>query len=120
MIELDATLNPQMGRNYTLHALDCNDIDPTRFGPVIKAYAFMAVIIGGRGSNTGVLLSGFTLVLLVEGSRFLIDAFGLLDGARLAALRLSLVGVALVVTLIFRPDGLVREYRLTSAAKERP
>lgn len=66
-----------MGRNYTLHAFDRTDIDPTRYGPVIKAYAFMAVIIGARGSNTGVLLAGFTLVLFVEGSRFLVDAFGL-------------------------------------------
>lgn len=109
-----------LGIAGSLHAFNYTYIDPTQFGPVITAYAFMAVIIGGRGSNTGVLLAGFTVVLLLEGSRFVIDAFGLLDGARLAALRLFLVGVALVAILIFKPGGLVREYRLTSAAKERP
>ncbi|MBE7196429.1 MAG: branched-chain amino acid ABC transporter permease [Parafilimonas terrae] len=108
-----------LGIAGSLHAFNYTYIDPTQFGPVITAYAFMAVIIGGRGSNTGVLLAGFTVVLLLEGSRFLIDAFGLLDGARLAALRLFLVGVALVAILIVKPNGFVREYRLTSPTKER-
>jgi ABC-type branched-subunit amino acid transport system permease subunit len=109
-----------LGIAGSLHAFNYTYIDPTQFGPVITAYAFMAVIIGGRGSNTGVLLAGFTVVLLLEGSRFFIDAFGLLDGSRLAALRLFLVGVALVAILIVKPNGLVREYRLTSPTKERP
>ena len=39
--------------------------------------------------------------------------------ARLAALRLFLVGVALVAILIVKPNGFVREYRLTSPTKER-
>lgn len=108
-----------LGIAGSLHAFNYTYIDPTQFGPVITAYAFMAVIIGGRGSNTGVLLAGFTVVLLLEGSRFLIDAFGLLDGAQLAALRLFLVGVALVTILIFKPNGFVREYRLISPTKER-
>lgn len=101
-----------LGVAGSLHAFYYTYIDPTQFGTTITAYAFMAVVIGGRGSNFGVLLASFTVIALLEGSRFVIDAFSLLDGSQLAALRLFLVGVGLVAILIFKPDGLVREYRL--------
>lgn len=92
------------------HAFFYQYIDPTQFGPIITAYAFMAVIIGGRGP--GVLISLFSVVLLLESSRFLNDYIDWLSAAELASNRLMLVGVALILMLIFRPQGLVREYRL--------
>lgn len=101
-----------LGVAGSLHAFYYTYIDPTQFGTIITAYAFMAVVIGGRGSNVGVLLASLTVIVLLEGSRFLIDAFGVLDGTQLAALRLFLIGSGLVAILIFKPDGLVREYRL--------
>lgn len=101
-----------LGIAGALHAFYYQYIDPTQFGPIITAYAFMAVIIGGRGSNPGVLISSFSVVLLLESSRFLNDYIGWLSAAELASIRLMLVGVALILMLIFRPQGLVREYRL--------
>lgn len=97
-----------------LHAFYYQYIDPTQFGPIITAYAFMAVIIGGRGSNLGVLLSAVTVIALLEGSRFLNDAVAWFSPAQLAALRLMLIGLVLILVLIHRPQGLVREYRLRS------
>ncbi|MFG1371289.1 branched-chain amino acid ABC transporter permease [Xanthobacter oligotrophicus] len=105
-----------LGVAGSLHAFYYTYIDPTQFGTTITAYAFMAVIIGGRGSHVGVLVAGFTVVLLLEGSRFLSDVIGFLDGAQLASLRLMLVGIGLIAILIYRPGGLVREYRLRSGA----
>lgn len=95
-----------------LHAFYYQYIDPTQFGTIITAYAFMAVIIGGRGSHVGVLLSAFTVVLLLEGTRYLDDAISWLSSAQLAALRLILVGVALILVLIYRPQGMLRPYQL--------
>lgn len=95
-----------------LHAAYYEYIDPTQFGPIITAYAFMGVIIGGRGSNRGVLLSAFTVILLLEGTRFLNDQVGWMTPAQLAALRLMLIGVALIAALIVRPAGLLTEHRL--------
>jgi len=95
-----------------LHASYYQYIDPTQFGPIITAYAFMGVIIGGRGSNRGVIVSAFTVILLLEGTRFLNDHVGWLTPAQLAALRLILIGVGLILALIYRPQGLVPEYRL--------
>lgn len=96
----------------SLHAFYYTYIDPTQFTTIITAYAFMTVILGGRGSGVGVLFSAFTVVFLLEGSRFLVDYIGFLDAAQLAAIRLMFIGAALVVILIFRPQGYFSEPRL--------
>ncbi len=100
-----------LGLAGSLHAFYYSYIDPSQFGPIITAYAFMAVVVGGRGSNRGVIASAFTLIFFLEGSRFLIDLVPGLGASELAAIRLFLVGVALVVLLIFKPDGFGREPR---------
>lgn len=101
-----------LGVAGSLHAFYYTYIDPTQFTTIITAYAFMTVIIGGRGSNLGVLVAGFTVILLLEGSRLLMDVIPWLDGAQLAALRLFLVGAVLVLILIYRPGGLFTERTL--------
>lgn len=106
-----------LGLAGSLHAFYYSYIDPTQFGPIITAYAFMAVVVGGRGSNRGVVASAFTLIFLLEGSRFLIDLVPGLGASELAAIRLFLVGVGLVVLLIFKPDGFGREPRSALADK---
>lgn len=103
-----------IGLAGALHAFYYQYIDPTQFGPIITAYAFMGVIIGGRGSNRGVMLSAFTVILLLEGTRFLNDYASWLTPSQLASLRLMLIGVGLIAALIYRPAGLVAEYRLRS------
>jgi branched-chain amino acid transport system permease protein len=100
-----------LGLAGSLHAFYYSYIDPSQFGPIITAYAFMAVVVGGRGSNRGVIASAFTLIFFLEGSRFLIDLVPGLGASELAAIRLFLVGVALVALLIFKPDGFGREPR---------
>lgn len=82
-----------------LHAFYYTYIDPTQFSPIITVYAFMAVVIGGRGSNRGVLIASFTLILALEGSRFLVDLVPFLGSSELAAIRMILVGGGLVVLL---------------------
>jgi branched-chain amino acid transport system permease protein len=101
-----------MGIAGALHAFYLTYIDPTQFTPILTAYAFMAVIAGGRGSNIGLLLGAGTIMALIEGTRFLKDAIPFLDNTRLAALRLALIGVGIIVLLIYRPQGLLAEPRL--------
>ncbi|OZI37849.1 branched-chain amino acid ABC transporter permease [Bordetella genomosp. 10] len=108
-----------LGVAGSLHAFYYTYIDPTQFTATITAYAFMTVVIGGRGSNLGVLVAGFTVVLLLEGSRMLMDVVPWLDGAQLASLRLFLVGVALVLILIYRPGGLFAERTLRISVSRR-
>jgi branched-chain amino acid transport system permease protein len=106
-----------LGLAGCLHAFYYQYVDPTQFGPIITAYAFMAVIIGGRGSNRGVLLSAFTVVFMLESSRFLNDYITWLSAAQLASLRLILIGAGLILILIFRPQGMIGEYRFLDRSR---
>jgi branched-chain amino acid transport system permease protein len=94
------------------HAYYLTYIDPSQFSAIITAYAFMAVIAGGRGSNKGLLLGAATIMFLIEGSRFLKDVVGVLDATQLASIRLILIGLGLILFLIYRPQGFMPEYKL--------
>jgi ABC-type branched-subunit amino acid transport system permease subunit len=72
----------------------------------------MAVIAGGRGANFGVILGAVFVMILLEGSRFLKDLIPALDATQLAALRIIIIGVGLILLLIYRPHGFMREHRL--------
>ena len=63
-----------MGIAGALHAFYLTYIDPGQFTSIITAYAFMAVILGGRGSNIGLLFGAGTIMALIEATRFLKDA----------------------------------------------
>jgi len=100
-----------MGLAGALHAFYLTYIDPSQFTPIVTAYAFMAVIAGGRGSNLGLILGAGSIMLVLEGTRFLKDLIPTLDGAQLAALRLGMIGLGIILLLILRPNGLVAEPR---------
>ena len=97
-----------------LHAFYMTYIDPSQFSPIITAYAFMAVVAGGRGSNLGLVLGAGSIMALLEATRFLKDAVPLLDGTRLAALRLALIGIGIILLMILRPQGMFREPQLNT------
>jgi branched-chain amino acid transport system permease protein len=80
----------------------------------------MAVIVGGRGSNRGLLLGACTVMVLLEGTRFLKDFVPVLSAQQSASLRLALIGAGLVAILIFRPQGIASEYRLSIGQSPRP
>ena len=98
-----------MGVAGSLHAFYLTYIDPSQFTSIITAYAFMAVIAGGRGSNTGLLIGAGTIMTLIEATRFLKDVLQVVDGAQLSALRLGAIGLGIVLLLILRPQGLLPE-----------
>jgi branched-chain amino acid transport system permease protein len=100
----------------SFHAYYLTYIDPSQFSAIITAYAFMAVIVGGRGSNKGLLFGAAAIMCLIEGSRFLKDFVQVLDATQLAAIRLILIGLGLIVFLIYRPQGFAREYRLKASS----
>jgi branched-chain amino acid transport system permease protein len=104
-----------IGLGGSLHAFYYHYIDPLQFSSIITAYAFMVVILGGRASNPGTVLSAAALVLFLEGTRFLNDYAQFFSAQQIASLRLIAIGVALVGMLIVRPQGLFHEYRLRCA-----
>jgi branched-chain amino acid transport system permease protein len=80
------------------------------------------VIIGGLGSVMGSLMGAAFMVLLPEVVQAAADALagGAVDralrlGASISFLREMTIGAAIVLFLIFEPDGLARRWQLIKA-----
>ena len=107
-------------------------VDPNAFLPIVTFYIFIALIIGGSGSNTGSVVGAFVFAaLLFEGPPYIqrivrqrtdlpspntiYDAILSGDPTAIAGyavgelpnLRFILFGVILIVLMIYRPDGLL-------------
>ena len=73
-------------------------LTPDIFDPIFTFYAWIAVILGGSGSNRGALFGGVVIVTIVEGTRSL--GIG-------ASWRLFAVGLLIVAVMRFRPQGVL-------------
>jgi branched-chain amino acid transport system permease protein len=118
------------------------NVSPTpQFQPILTFYIFVAVIIGGSGSNTGSVLGGIVFAaVLFEGPRRVgavvrdtidaptpptfadaiasLDPVGLLAFAtdNIAPLQFVLLGLVLIFIMHRRPEGLLGERIETAAA----
>ena len=121
-------------------------VTPESFMPVVTFYIFVALIVGGAGSNTGSVVGGFVFAaFLWEGPRFvrtilrsnldvrspptIYDAFvelaaldpmpmvGYFVGS-LDEIRWVLIGVVLVGLMIYRPKGLLGDRKEIAAATD--
>ncbi len=89
-----------------LYAHYVNFVVPDQFLPLVTFYVWMAVILGGAGSNKGVVLGTLLLLVFLEGSRFAKDFMPFISDVRLAALRFMIVGLAMIVVPVYKPQGL--------------
>jgi len=84
-------------------ALNLNFINPDVFQPLVTFLGYAVLILGGLASYWGVAVGGIIFWTLLEGLRF-IDLP--LEDAQVAALRFILVGLALILLMAFRPQGI--------------
>lgn len=119
---------------------------PDNFRPIVTFYIFVALIIGGAGSNTGSILGGIAFVgFLLEGPRELrrvvrehvdppntntvyegLTALGGGDPTpflgytvgNIESLQHVLLGVVLIVLMLRRPDGLLGHRKEIAAATD--
>lgn len=84
-------------------------VAPDQFISYVTFIVWIAMIIGGARSFKGALIGSAVILAFLEGSRFVRDALPGISEVQLASLRLALVGAALILMMIYRPDGLVRE-----------
>lgn len=82
-------------------------IDPSSFALMESIFILAIIILGGLAANKGAVLGAVCLILLPEILRFV----GFPDDIA-AQMRQVVYGVLLIVLMIFRPQGLVGEYRL--------
>ena len=89
-------------------------VSPDHFQPLITIYIFLAVTAGGVGRPVGALLGGYAVVAFLEATRFIAEVVPGLSPVQLASIREILVGAALLLLLILRPNGLLTEVRPTA------
>jgi branched-chain amino acid transport system permease protein len=91
-------------------------ISPDHFQPLITIYIFLAVTAGGVGRTGGAVLGAYLVVIFLEATRFMTQWLPGLQPVQLASLREILVGLALILVLHVRPQGLLPE-RIPEAPK---
>jgi branched-chain amino acid transport system permease protein len=84
-------------------ALNLRFVVPQEFEPNVTFFGYAVLILGGLASYGGVAVGALLFWTLLEGLRFLELP---LDDAQIAALRFILVGLALILLMAFRPQGI--------------
>lgn len=85
-------------------ALNLAFLSPDSFEPLFTFIGYTVLIIGGLASYVGVAIGAIVLWTLLEATRFLDLP---LAAEKVAALRFVIVGVALIVLVAFRPQGVL-------------
>jgi len=91
-------------------------INPTMFLPALTFSIWAAVIIGGAGSYAGAIVGTAFIVGIRQVTRFLPSDIPF--GNELPFIRLILIGVALIVVLYFRPQGLLGDRERMAAGQD--
>ena len=81
-------------------------ISPEQFIPLVTFYVWMGLLMGGAGSVRGALGGAMLLMIFLEGSRFIKDWIPGVSEVQMASVRLAVVGLALILVTLYRPDGL--------------
>lgn len=84
-------------------ALNLSFLNPVQFEPLFTFIGYAILILGGLASYVGVAVGALILWTLLEVTRF-IDLP--LASEKIAALRLMLVGLVLILLMMFRPQGI--------------
>ena len=82
-------------------------IDPSSFGLMESIFILAIIILGGLSNLKGSLLGALFLILLPEALRFV----GLPNEIA-AQMRQVIYGVILILLMLYRPQGLIGEYKL--------
>lgn len=81
-------------------------ISPEHFIPLVTFYVWMGLIMGGSGTVRGALGGAVLLMIFLEGSRFLKDWIPGVSEVQMASVRLAVVGLALILVTLYRPNGM--------------
>lgn len=96
-----------------------------QFVPIITFQVWLAVLMGGAGNHWGVLLGALVLMIIREGTRFLgdvpgLDALTARNPSFLPSLRFVLIGLLLIFTVRFFPQGLLPERLRRALPRKEP
>jgi branched-chain amino acid transport system permease protein len=84
-------------------------VSPDHFQPLITIYIFLAVTAGGVGRPSGAVLGAYLVVIFLEATRFMTEWLPGLQPVQIAAMREMMIGLALILVLHLRPQGILPE-----------
>jgi branched-chain amino acid transport system permease protein len=93
----------------SLYAHYVQTITPDNFTTPVAILVWMSVIVGGAGNVKGTVLGALAVVFIYEGTRFIGPWLTMLDAEQISAFRFIIIGVALILMIRFRPEGLLPE-----------
>lgn len=93
-----------------LFAYDKQFVNPEDFFPIETFIVWAMVVVGGKGNDMGTLWGAIIIQIFYVGTRFAKD-FLPLGGDTLAALRMVVIGLLIMLTMMYRSKGLVPEKR---------
>lgn len=82
-------------------------ISPDMFYPTLTFSVWTMMVLGGSANNFGVIAGAILVQVLERGTRFLKD-FIILP-VEPSNLRIIIIGLLLILFLIYRPDGILKE-----------
>ncbi len=104
-----------MGVAGALYAHYTGFISPESFSPLMATFiVWLMILLGGTGSNRGVILGAFVVWGVWVGSEFLIDYLPSDVATQAGYIRMFLMGLLLEVILLLRPQGLLGREKIIS------
>ena len=99
-----------MGLSGALYVAFIGFVSPFDFLPIITFQIWTMLIVGGSANNRGAILGAIVVWAVWTGSGFLISRIVPPEfQAQSGALQAVLIGLILVLSLLFRPRGLIGE-----------
>jgi branched-chain amino acid transport system permease protein len=96
------------GMSGALYAGQVQFVVPTNFNVVNSVLFLCAVVLGGQGNKLGVILGAFIIVYLPNFFLGRTEILGIpVNGSAIAEYKYLFFGLALMVLMIFRPQGLI-------------
>lgn len=90
------------------HAFQYSFFSPADFVPIVTFFVWMIIILGGTAKNWGVPIGAVIFAVLFAGTRFLdLPPFTWLESDERAYLRMIIIGLALILLMMFRPQGVL-------------
>jgi branched-chain amino acid transport system permease protein len=96
------------GMSGALYAGQVQFVVPTNFNVVNSVLFLCAVVLGGQGNKLGVILGAFIIVYLPNFFLGRTEILGIpVNGSQIAEYKYLFFGLAVMVLMIFRPQGLI-------------
>jgi branched-chain amino acid transport system permease protein len=96
------------GISGALYAGQVQFVTPTNFNVINSVLFLCAVVLGGQGNKLGVILGAFIIVYLPNFFLGRTEVFGIpINGNAISDYKYLFFGLALMVLMIFRPQGLI-------------